>query len=90
MDNGCKTYQQATLEMVWLGTQCRSIDVIYAVVDQKIFFGGGGGGGGVPGGPKKFFLAPPPPPPQSQVLHPALTCTYLIVNVLRLSESTVT
>ena len=39
MDNGCKTYQQATLEMVWLGTQCRSIDVIYAVVDQKIFFG---------------------------------------------------
>lgn len=70
MDNGCKTYQQATLEMVWLGTQCRSIDVIYAVVDQKNFFGG--------------------PPPQSQVLHPALTCTYLIVNVLRLSESTVT
>ena len=66
MDNGCKTYQQATLEMVWLGTQCRSIDVIYAVVDH---FGG---------------------PPQSQVLHPALTCTYLIVNVLRLSESTVT
>ena len=38
MDNGCKTYQQATLEMVWLGTQCRSIDVIYAVVDQKNFF----------------------------------------------------
>ena len=72
MDNGCKTYQQATLEMVWLGTQCPSIDVIYAVVDQKNFFGG------------------PPPPPQSQVLHPALTCTYLIVNVLRLSESTVT
>ena len=70
MDNGCKTYQQATLEMVWLATQCRSIDVIYAVVDQKIFFGA--------------------PPPQSQVLHPALTCTYLIVNVLRLSESTVT
>ena len=32
MDNGCKTYQQATLEMVWLRTQCRSIDVIYAVV----------------------------------------------------------
>ena len=47
MDNGCKTYQQATLEMVWLGTQCRSIDVIYAVVDQKNFFGG----------------PPPPPPP---------------------------
>ena len=49
MDNGCKTYQQATLEMVWLGTQCRSIDVIYAVVDQKNFFGG----------------PPPPPPPIS-------------------------
>ena len=47
MDNGCKTYQQATLEMVWLGTQCRSIDVIYAVVDQKNFLGG----------------PPPPPPP---------------------------
>ena len=35
MDNGCKTYQQATLEMVWLGTECRSIDVIYAVVDSE-------------------------------------------------------
>ena len=23
MDNGCKTYEQATLEMIWLGTQRR-------------------------------------------------------------------
>ena len=35
MDNGCKTYQQATLEMVWLGTQCGSIDVIHAVADPE-------------------------------------------------------
>ena len=35
MNNCCKTYQQATLEMLWLGTQSRSIDVIHAVADQE-------------------------------------------------------
>ena len=80
MDNGCKTNQQATLEMVWLGTQCGSIDVIHAVADPETEARRG----------KKRFGGSPPPPPPSQVLDPALTCTYLIVNVLRLSESTVT
>lgn len=40
MDNVCKTYQQATLEMVWLGTQSRSIDDIHAVVDPEEGTGG--------------------------------------------------
>ena len=40
MDNVCKTYQQATLEMVWLGTQSRSIDDIHAVVDLEEGTGG--------------------------------------------------
>lgn len=41
MDNGCKTYQQATQEMVWLGTQSKSIDVIHAVADPEVGARGG-------------------------------------------------
>ena len=69
MDNGCKTYQQATQEMVWLGTQSRSIDVIHAVADPEV---GARGGGGAPPlfldqtevrMPKKSFLESVPPSP---------------------------
>lgn len=46
MDNGCKTYQHATLEMVWLGTQSRSINVIHAVPDPEE----------APGGPSSPYI----------------------------------
>ena len=48
MDNGCKTYQHATLEMVWLGTQSRSINVIHAVPDPDLEMGAGWRGGTPP------------------------------------------
>ena len=63
MNNGCKTYQQATLEMLWLGTQSRSIDVIHAVADQEEGPEGPAPPQLRPECRKKFFWRVPPPPP---------------------------
>ena len=70
MDNGCKTYQQATLEMLWLGTI--KVDQLMSYMHWQIKRRG-------PGGPprpqlrpecrKKFFWRVPPPPPPPHARH---------------------